>query len=50
MRTINFENVRFDLKAMRLATKYAKFNAPGFLYLRKDAVLQLKLVLFKTIC
>jgi uncharacterized protein YbbC (DUF1343 family) len=46
MRTINFENVRFDLNVMRLATNQAKFNANrDFLYLRKYALLTLKLVL-----
>ena len=43
IRTMSFENVRVDLNVIRLAMKDAKLNAGMFLYLRKYALLQLKM-------
>jgi hypothetical protein len=43
IRTISFEKVRVDLNVMRLAIKDAKLNAGMFLYLRKYALLTLKM-------
>ena len=43
IRTMSFENVRVDLNVMRPAMKDAKLNAGMFLYLRKYALLRLKM-------
>jgi len=43
IRTISFENVRVDLNVIRPAMKDAKLNAGMFLYLRKYALLRLKM-------
>jgi hypothetical protein len=43
IRTISLEKVRVDLNVMRLAIKDAKLNAGMFLYLRKYALLTLKM-------